>query len=282
MGVPDDANIVLTYNGLDVTASFLSQAYEISSDPFRREVKWTTKDMRLPASRDHLIKASYKRDSEAPSVAAQYHPPLCSAFYTRGLISRVPDFRPAFEVIQQINQSSMEQNLNPFFIAAIVAQESGFNSLAVSSSRALGLTQVTPLGDQEISKQYSDWPRYPGASTLPFPILKMAVLGGQIHSGNEWRLDPTLSIQGGVAYIQYLNQYWRRPDKQSLIESRLGPSEASFSEVILASYNSGAARVAEALERRGADYLKDNVLTQASKYVHQVISYCDHFEGEAE
>lgn len=279
MGVPDDAQISITYNGVDVTSSFVSMARESSTDPFRREVRWTTRNLRLPSNEEHLIQAYYRRDTDSAAVTARYMPPICSAFETRGMLARVPQFHPPFEVIQQINQSAIERRLNPYFVAALVAQESGFNPQAVSPSRAVGLTQVTPLGDEELSKRFQHWPRYPGLKEMPFPILKLAVMGGQIHSGNEWRLDPSRSIEGGVAYLSYLTEYWSRPDKRGLIERRLGPSDTSMSQVILASYNSGAARVGDALRRSGRFYLKDSALSEANRYVNQVISYCDHFEN---
>lgn len=282
LGVPDDAKIVMTYNGVDVTSSFLAQAKVQASDPGRHEVKWRTSNFRLPSNIDHDIKVSYQRTSTTTPIITKYLPPSCSAFDTKGLLFGVPDFRPPFEIIQQINQSSMDQNLNPFFVAALVAQESGFDPRAVSRSRAIGLTQVTPLGEEEITKRYNHWPRYPGASQMPFPILKLAVVGGQIHRGNEWRLDPVLSIQGGVAYINYLSNYWQRPEKRSLIERKLGPGDNSLSEVILASYNAGATRVGESLSRNGRKYLTDESLSEANKYVRRVVSYCDHFENQGE
>jgi soluble lytic murein transglycosylase-like protein len=181
-------------------------------------------------------------------------------------------------VLQFINQNAQKKKLNPFFVAALVAQESSFDPLALSRNRALGLTQVTSLGESEIIKNYETWPRYPGLDAMPLPILRMSILTGRVNSGNEWRLNPAHSIEGGVEYLAYLSEYWRRPERRSMIERKLGPSENALSEVMLASYNAGAARVSEALERNGARWLQDEQLGEARKYVRRIVSYCDHFE----
>jgi soluble lytic murein transglycosylase-like protein len=281
-GVPEDFRLLVSYNGVDVTRAFLRQATVAPSDPLRHEVRVTANSLRLPAGIENRVKVVYWRDPEAPPVMAQYMPPVCSAFTGNQMIFALPEFESSANVIQLINQHASMRRLNPYFVAALVAQESSFNPLAVSPNHALGLTQVTPMGEMEIIRRYKDWPRYPGVSDMPFPLLKLAVIGGRIHSGNEWRLDPTLSIQGGIEYLSYLGEYWTRPDKRAQVERKLGPSETALSEVLLASYNSGAARVAEALERSGERYLEDSSLGEANKYVRRVVSYCDHFEHQEE
>lgn len=283
-GVPDNFRLQVSYNGVDVTRAFRSQAQIVAGDPLRQQVRLVAKHLRLPSTGDNKVEVAYWRNPERSTantpVVAQYMPPICSAFVANNMVLTLPDFEPPQSTIQLINRHAMDKKLNPFFVAALVAQESSFNPKALSPSRAMGLTQVTPLGEGEIIRRFTDWPRYPGASEMSFPILKLAVLGGQIHAGNEWRLDPSLSIQGGVEYLSYLGEYWNRPDKRAQIERKLGPSETALSEVLLASYNSGASRVAEALERSGDKYLQDEQLFEANKYVRRVVSYCDHFENQ--
>jgi soluble lytic murein transglycosylase-like protein len=205
-------------------------------------------------------------------------PPSCSAFAANQMLFAIPDFDPPMAVLQLINQSAQRKNLNPFFVAALVAQESSFDPRALSRGKALGLTQVTSLGESEIIKRFDSWPRYPGLESIPLPLLKVSIMAGRIHSGNEWRLDPAHSIEGGVEYLSYLSDYWSRPDKRAQIERKLGPGENAMSEVMLASYNSGAARVSDALERDGSRWLQDEELGEARKYVRRIVSYCDHFE----
>lgn len=277
-GVPEDFGLVVNYNGMNVTKEFLSHAQRTSLDPLDHEVKLTTKNMRLLPSRENRIQVSYYRGSTEKSATAQYMPPSCSAFASNQMVFAIPDFDPPMMVLQLINQNAQKRKLNPFFIAALVAQESSFDPLALSRSKALGLTQVTSLGESEIIKRYETWPRFPGLENMPLPILKLSILSGRVNSGNEWRLDPAHSIEGGVEYLAYLSDYWRRPEKHAIIERKLGPSENAFSEVMLASYNSGATRVSDALEREGTRWLQDKELGEARNYVRRIVSYCDYFE----
>lgn len=277
-GIPNDFYLSVSYNGLDVSQEFLANAKRSSSDSANRQVNLTTKSVRFLPSRENKIQVTYRRAKGEKSVIAHYLPPACSVLANNQMLFTIPEFDPPSVVLQLINQQAARKNFNPYFVAALVAQESSFDPRAVSRNKALGLTQVTTLGESEIIKNKSAWPRYPGLDEMSLPFLKLAIMNGRIHSGNEWRLNPALSIEGGVDYLQYLFEYWNRPDKRAQIERKLGPSENVFSEVLLASYNSGAARVGEVLERRGDKWLQDEVLGEAQKYVHRVVSYCDHFE----
>lgn len=278
-GVPDDFRLWVNYNGLDVTREFMSHAQVSNTDPLHHEVRLMTKFMRLLPTRENKVRVSYRRTVGARPVVAQYLPPTCSAFANAGtaMVFSIPDFEPPLVMLQLINQISLKKNLNPYFVAALVAQESGFDTQALSRNKALGLTQVTSLGESEIIKRYENWPRYPLLGEMPWPLLKLAILNGRINQGNEWRLDPALSIEGGAEYLSYLAEYWKRPERRAQIERKLGPGDTALSEVMLASYNSGASRVSEALERSGDHWLQDEELGEAGKYVRRVVSYCDHF-----
>jgi hypothetical protein len=278
-GVPEDFHLVVNFNGMDVTRAFMAHAQMQNLDPLNHEVRLTTKYLRLLPNRENSVKVTYYRSVKDKTAAAQYMPPSCSAFATDRMLLSVPEFDPPMMVLQLINQDATKKNLNPFFVAALVAQESSFDPQAMSHSRALGLTQVTPLGEAEILKSIAGWPRYPGIDTLPLPLVRLGILSGRISAGNEWRLDPARSIEGGIEYLSYLSDYWNRPDKRAEIQRKLGPGENALSEVMLASYNSGATRVGDALERDGQKWLQDEELKEARKYVRRVVSYCDHFEN---
>lgn len=281
-GVPDSFRLELSYNGIDVGESFTARAERHFLDSARTRLRLSLANLRLLPGRENQIRITYRRHPEAPPVIARYEPPRCSAFETARDIASVPQFDPSPLVLEIINHQSRARQFNPYFLAGLIAQESGFDPRAVSRSRAIGLTQVTPLGAAEVAKTYSTWPRYPGIDELSFPELRFLVLRGKINAANEWRLNPLLSIQGGIEYLAYLNDYWNRPEKRRLIEYRLGSSDNVFSEIMLASYNSGTFRVAAALESRGREYLKDEELNEARRYVNQVVSYCDYFANAEE
>lgn len=282
MGMPDDSRLMLSYNGLDVTQEFLNNSERINLDPMNHAVRFTARNLRLLPTRENKIQVQYRRSPNEMAVTARYLPPSCSPFHSNQMVLTVPEFDPPGSLVQLINQQAQRKKFNPYLVAALVAQESSFDPRAVSSKKALGLTQVTKLGESEILKRKENWPQYPGLDQMSLPFLKLAILNGKIHSGNEWRLDPALSIEGGVEYLTYLTEYWNRPDKRAQVERKLGPSENVLSEVLLASYNSGASRVSDALERDGDKWLDSSELVEAHKYVRRVVSYCDHFEHREE
>ncbi len=274
-GVSEDPQIALFYNGFDVTKQFLAQATRTDSDPQKKKVRLATKNLRLVAGRENRIHFLYwPKESKTP-VLAQYHGPSCFAFDRSQRLERLTPFRLTKEILKTIDEEAAQKELNPFFLAGLIAQESSFNPLTVSRNKALGLTQITSLGEIEIIDKFADWPRHPEISEMPFPILKLAILNGDINPENEWRLNPERSIRGGAEYLSYLHEYWNRDDKKLLLETELGERGAALSEVLLASYNSGAARVSQALERKGPNWLEDEELNEARKYVGRVVSWCD-------
>jgi hypothetical protein len=270
-GVPEDHKLVFIYNGKDMTASFLRGADWTYMDPNHRQLRLTTKNLRLLPARDHAIRVIYKRNSRSEPVMAEYRPPSCQAFEPERSIASIPKFDAPPEFVQMINKHARREKLNPYYLAGLIAQESGFDPLAISSAKAVGLTQMTSLGEGEVIKANKKFPRYPGIDEMSVLELRLNVYHGKINSSNEWRLNPEMSIHGGADYLTYLRGYWARPEKRPLLK------QAELSEVLLASYNSGAARVTRAIERNGADWLQDEELEEARKYVRRVTSYCDHF-----
>jgi hypothetical protein len=281
-GVPEDYRLKLTYNGIDVSSKFLARAEQNFLDPDHRRMRLNVNHVRILATRDNRVTASYWHAAGQKPVIAKYMPPVCPAFEGSRSLASIPDFDPPPLMLQMINQQAISHGLNPYYVAGLIAQESGFDPQAVSHARALGLTQVTSLGAAEVVKFNDNWPRYPGIDEMSIPMLRMSVLNGKINSTNEWRLNPALSILGGIEYLAYLNDYWSRPDKKALLESKFEDPDSALSEVMLASYNSGAYRVSAALEDKGKKYLQEEDLSEARKYVRRVTSYCDYFANKEE
>lgn len=279
-GVPRDFEVQILYNETDVTSAFLNQAEISWNNPTRHGLRLSSPYMRLLAGRENRVRVLYRRSPEAISFSAVFQPPICSAFDRTDEISTIPGFDVEKEMLRKIASTASQKKLNPYFLAALIAQESGFYPQAVSRAGALGLTQVTHLGEAEVIKTFPDWPRYPGIGDMNLLEMKLGMMMGVINSTNEWRIDPKLSIQGGAEYLSYLMDYWARPDKRALIDTKLGAGSQPLTDVILASYNSGAARVSQALERHGVDWLRDQDLNEARGYVKSVVSYCYHFEDK--
>lgn len=278
-GVPDDFQLNLIYNGEDVTEQFMAKAERKYLDRLGRQLKLTSRSLRLLPERDNAIYVKYRGSAGREEVVRQFAPPVCSAFvHDRGPAS-LPEFQPGPGVLESINRHSTAKRINPFLVAGLIAQESAFDPRALSRSKALGRTQITTLGEGEVIKRTEgEWPRHPEVPQMSLLELRLAILGGKVHAGNEWRLNPDLSVRGGIEYLDYIAGYWRRPEKREQIDKYLGSTDLSMSELMLASYNSGPSRVSEALNRRAADWIKDEELGEARKYVRRVNSYCDQFE----
>ncbi len=276
-GIPKDFEIMVIYNGIDVTKKFLSQASASYEGHSTTRMRLTMYNLRILPNRENRIDVVYWRTHNATSTFARYMPPYCDAFKAMPVVT-TGTFREGQPFIETISRYALDKRFNPSFVTGLIAQESGFNTKAVSHAKALGLTQVTPLGEAEIVKDNANWPRYPNIAGMPSPILKMNVMAGKINGSNEWRLDPSLSIQGGVEYLKYLNEYWRRPQAFSTISGNFRDTNLALSQLILASYNSGPTRVFNALQRHGKRWLHDGEdLDEARKYVGRVTSYCDYF-----
>jgi hypothetical protein len=277
---PHHYQIQVRYDDLDVTGSFLSRSkisvHSINGGPSNITIDHPA--IRLSPSKDHRIEVSY-RSASGKTAVARFEAPSCHAFEEAPVL-RLGEFEPSPSLIHLIADVSRDYGFNSSFSTALVAQESAFDSHAVSWARALGLTQVTPLAEADVARQFSDWPRYPGLNDLPFPLLKAFILTEKINSNNEWRLDKERSIRGGLNYTLTLARRWSTPENMDVIR-RLGSSdpEGERSRLILASYHSGYGRVFSAVNERGSDWLAGDDLSEARKYVNRVFSYCYAFSA---
>jgi hypothetical protein len=280
-GIGPDARVRLFYNSLDVTSKFLSQARKTYLDSEHTKLQYSVSNVRILPLRENKIYFGYMRNLDAKPVVAKYEPPHCSLFQTEKLAS-THEFELPPNLKNMLQDFSANEKINPNYMAGLVAQESSFDSKAVSWDKAIGLTQITPLGEAEIFTSEMKWPRYPGINGMSPGTLKILVSRGRINSKNEWRLDPALSIKGGLAYIKYLNGYWSKPENRNKLNSIYSDPDREVSSVILASYNSGPARVSQAMQKYGDRWLSDSPeLDEAKLYVKRVTSYCDYFsQGE--
>jgi soluble lytic murein transglycosylase-like protein len=230
------------------------------------EVRLRVPHLRLSPRRDNVIEVFYG------DAYANYPLPRCDLF--RNLpITHTGEFKPSPELVRAIERVARESGFSPAFAAALIAQESGFDPRQISWAKAIGLTQVTSLAEEELrarkAENVANWPKYPEIDTYPVFLLKAMITAGEINSGNEWRLHPERSIRGGLAYARILVDLWKN-----------ATPEDHRARLIMASYNSGYARVAGALERGGEDWLNSRELREAKAYVGRVSSFCDSFGGE--
>lgn len=268
--LPSETELKVFYNGKDVSSAFRKKLQRRNLS--RREQVYTYQDLRLRADRKNQVDI-FLSNGQSILGHLSYLPPECEIATSRSIASVEP-FRPPEKYLSQVNRVSQKFGLNPSLLAGLIAQESAFDPEAVSTARAVGLTQITPLADQEIARLRPEWPRDSRLSELSSYEISSLVRQGRVTSIRDWRLNPSLAIEGGALYISYLRDYWRSPDGQRVLS--LVPA-AEANHVILASYNSGPARVKNEIERLGDDWLKSENLKEAFRYVQSVSSYCYHF-----
>jgi len=152
-------------------------------------------------------------------------------------ISQMP--RPVWEVLfpklywTQLQVHAMENNLDPFLVAALIRQESEFNTSAVSHANAIGLMQLLPSVGKKLAKEL----KIKGYSTAQLTV-------------------PNVNLQLGATYFrQMLNKY----DGQV--------------EYALAAYNAGANRVEDWRTENYRDiveFVESIPFTETREYVQAI------------
>lgn len=100
-----------------------------------------------------------------------------------------PDVRKLlFPVVytEEINRYAQKNRLDPFLVQALMRQESYFNPLAVSSSRAMGLMQLLPSTAQGVAQ-------WEGLKGFQAPSL----------------FNPEINVKLGTRYLRYLHDTFR-------------------------------------------------------------------------
>lgn len=263
--------IKVVYNKKEVTNTFLKKA--VLQEGPEKQVQYIFKKLNLKPDRRHQIDVYWRPQNDSSFYHLAYLPPDCPIHTSRGIASTAP-FNPKQEYIKTINSMAISQQLNPSMLAGLIAQESGFNPSLVSHAKAVGLTQVTAIADEEIKKIKPEWRSDPRIQKLSIYEVERLIKKQEISLRQDWRLNPVQAIEGGALYINYLVNYWNQSENKTLLAAN---PKIETTEVILASYNSGAARVKSKIKASGEQWLDDEDLKEAFKYVNSVESYCYHF-----
>lgn len=271
--IPSLANVRVYFNSFDVTSTFMSNI-EVKNRVKEKILEIEFKNIRLKLLDENNIRIGYSKNNSL--YASQFQAPTCDFFETKP-INNIQGFRPPSEYILWLTEIAKTQKFNPNLLTGIVAQESGFNPNAVSWAKAIGLTQITHLAQEQLRVEEKSWPQSREISSLSYIDLKQKISTGELNHQNEWRLDPKTSLQGGAEYIKYLYKYWSLEENQVWLKKLSGEPNVVLSQVILASYNSGPSRVKNAIISDNNEWLKKSELKEASKYIQKVFSYCYHF-----
>jgi hypothetical protein len=261
------------YNGIDVTDPILSRSQFWKDQNFQY---FTIPNFRFLPDRDHRLVFKYK-SQRFPDLVAELKEPECSAFEPMSIEHVKPFQNVSNEWLSFMRKTAVREGINPALIAALIAQESSFDPESVSWAKAIGLTQITSLAEQEIVSSYPKWPRYPKLNRYSVLTIKGMIYRGTLHRENEWRLHPKHSIEGGVSFLGHLARRFTEPEFEQRLATFFDDLELVQTRMLLAAYNSGASRVLRAFHKFGPNWLESEELTQAKSYVNKVQSFCYHF-----
>lgn len=271
-GVSEQSKLVVNFNGQNVKT--VTNIFIPPED--RRKGYFTFRNVQLRDDRENQILTSYIRTRKDKPISAELLPPDCS-LDQRQNVSQIGDFEAPKTTLRAIENMAIRSHLNPSLITGVIAQESAFDPKAISWAKAIGLTQVTPIGDRQIQDQFPNWPRSDKVNRLPASVLKTMIVTGQLTAQDDWRLDSNKSIAGGLALMNYMKAYWQREETLQVLQRNMPHHQPNLTALTLASYHSGPIRVRRAIVEKGADYLASSDLSEANRYVRRVKSYCYHF-----
>lgn len=276
-------NIVIFWNGRNITSSFKHNNKVIYEDD--KYIIYKVNRLSLPARLNTDIKVGYQYRGEIRSLY-RYEEPSClqSSFEEdiATIVSTDP-FNVKDSFLNIVESESKKAGTNPSMLLGIIAQESGFNYRSVSSAKAIGLTQVTNMASQHVIKKYDKWKVDKRVEKLPYGLVKFLVRTGKINHRSDWRLNRRKSVVGGLEYIDYLKKYWRgnfdlvQKSYPKIKTIKTFEESQLFTDLILASYNSGPFRVKSQLIKLEKGWKTSNKLSEAKNYVNKVNSYCYHF-----
>ncbi|MCO4752877.1 MAG: transglycosylase SLT domain-containing protein [Bacteriovoracaceae bacterium] len=276
--IPKTFRYEILHNGKRIERWWKSE--KITFNPQNpKKAQITFENLSLLPGRKNEITFLYYRDKNAAPVAYKFLPPHCPLRANRQIASINP-FEPKNIDIPSIEDIASRNKINPSLLAALVAQESSFNPLALSWAKALGLTQVTPIANKEIIRQRPDWKYDKDVEKLNFLQLKTSILTNRITKKQDWRLDEAKSLEGGSVYLNLLGEYWTKPNAKEVLQRSFSEESAPLTDILLASYNSGAYRVKKAIIRNKEKWLESKELKEARKYVMNIKSYCHAFTAK--
>ena len=191
-------------------------------------------------------------------------------------------------------------HLNPNYVAALIAKESGFDSLAISAAPAYGIAQLTRGADvdliligrdsprwQWIHDEVRRWPRHPAlhVSVSGRVAAESLLASASISSRSEYLFDPVLAVRAAMFWLRVLAETWtedRWPGRYgTLARARLAGGRALDEDDLLAlvtvSYDQGDSYVADLVQRRGREwqsYLND----ESADYLERIRAYTVLFQ----
>jgi hypothetical protein len=193
--------------------------------------------------------------------------------------------------------------LNPNFVAALMAKESGFDPRATSAVPANGIAQMTHVADldlQIISRdapafhwmeaEVKRWPRVAAVHDSAARKLRTDNLlaRGTVSARTEYLFDPRLAMRASLFWLRILGTIWTEDEWPgqygSLARAKLANggtlSEPDLLALVTVSYNQGHPYVADLVQRHGRDWTR-HLNTESADYLERITRYTGIFQRAA-
>jgi hypothetical protein len=191
--------------------------------------------------------------------------------------------------------------VNPNFVAALMAKESGFDPRATSAVPANGIAQMTHIADadlQIISREAPAWRwmydevrRWPRTAAVHDSAATKSrtdnlLARGLITPQTEYLFDPKLSQRAALFWLRILGHVWTEdtwPGQYgSMARSKLSGgkplSDPDLLALVTVSYNQGHPYVADLVQRYGRDWTR-HLNAESSDYLDRIMRYTVVFQG---
>jgi hypothetical protein len=196
--------------------------------------------------------------------------------------------------------------IDPGFVAALLAKESGGDSLAVSPVPALGLAQLTASADTDLRamvqsdrfawmrREVRRWPRSAVVhdSSATAARVDSLLAAGALTSRTEYLFDPALGARAAMLWLRLLENKWTTDVwpggygtfARQAISGGHPLSEDQLADLVIVSYNRGYLDVHALVARYGAEWtahLAELGATgaEASDYLDRVRTYAVLFDA---
>lgn len=193
--------------------------------------------------------------------------------------------------------------INPNFVAALMAKESGFDPLATSGVPANGIAQMTYIADEDlriISRDAPAWRwmydevrRWPRSPLVHDSVARKSrtdslLASRQLGPRTEYLFDPRTSTRASLFWLRLLAHVWTEdswPGQYgSMVREKLangGPlAESDLLALVTVSYNQGHPYVADLVQRYGRDWTR-HLNEESGDYLERISRYTAIFQRAA-
>lgn len=193
--------------------------------------------------------------------------------------------------------------LNPNYVAALMAKESGFDPRALSDVPANGIAQMTYVADADLliisrdsprfhwmADEVRRWPRHPAIhdSLARRERTERLLASGAVDARSEYLFDPWIATRASLFFLRILATVWTEDvwpgEYGSMARDRLAGgrplAEADLLALVTVSYNQGHPYVADLVKRHGREWTR-YLNEESSDYLERIARYTVLFQRAA-